>query len=139
MYYIGKSKISPLYSKGSIIYPQIRLPQRYKDIIGEDAHIFETEYSGKRAFFIITAELGDRENKLFEHVDKVLKTDEKVLKLHSEKEVESRLSTLESNIEDIKQLIFQNNSIFNSQSSKEAKKERPSRDLNPSRSLDRAP
>ena len=99
MDYIGKSKISPLYSKGRVIYPQIRLPQRYNDIIGETAHIFETEYGGKRAFFILTRELGEKESKYFKRGNKVLKTNAKVLKPQAEISIESRLSALESSID----------------------------------------
>ena len=53
MKFIGKSKISPLYSKGKIIYPQIRLPQGYKDIIGEAAYIFELEQNDKKVFLVV--------------------------------------------------------------------------------------
>ncbi len=81
MQFIGKSKISPLYSKGGIIYPQIRLPQQYNDIIGEIAHIFETEYDGKRAFFILTRELEEKESKFFKRGNTVLKPEHKVLLL----------------------------------------------------------
>ena len=49
--------------------------------------------------------------------------------------LEDRLKTVESELKELKKLFFE------TASSKEpiAKKERPSRDLNPSRSLDRAP
>ncbi len=118
MHYIGTSKISPLYSKGSIIYPQIRLPQRYNDVIGKNAQIFETEYNGKRAFFIVTEESEKTKNSVFKFVDKVLKPDVEVLKPHPEKEVESRLSAFESKIDKLIELNFQNNELIKSKSSK---------------------
>ena len=121
MRYIGKSKIGPLYPKGSIIYPQIRLPQRYNDIIGEVAHIFETEYDGKRAFFILTTELEEIESKFFKRGNKVLKPEQKVLKPMLENSSESRLSTLESSSNEIKNLLFENNRIFTPNQQKKSK------------------
>ena len=112
MHYIGKSKISPLYSKRRVIYPQIRLPQRYNDVIGETAHIFETEYEGKRAFFILTIELDERESKFFKLGKKVLKPEHKVLKPNPENEVEYRLSALESKIDELIELNSQNNELL---------------------------
>jgi len=109
MRYIGKSKIGPLYSKGSIIYPQIRLPQRFSDIIGEVAHIFETKYDGKRAFFILTGELDERESKFFKLGKKVLKPKQKVLKPYNGNEVGSRLSALESKIDELNKFFLKNN------------------------------
>ncbi len=112
MHYIGKSKISPLYSKGRIIYPQIRLPQRYNDVIGETAHIFETKHDGKRAFFILTREVEERESKFFKRENKVLKPEHKFLKPISEDSIESRLSALESKIDEILKLIFSNQNLI---------------------------
>jgi len=80
MQFIGKSKISPLYSKGKIIYPQIRLPQRYKDIIGEAAYIFELEHNDKKAFLVVTGKHEKSESIALEIEDKVLKPALKVLK-----------------------------------------------------------
>jgi hypothetical protein len=98
MHYIGKSKISPLYSKGRIIYPQIRLPQRYNDVIGGTAHIFETEHNGEQAFLIVMGKDDKIEPAAIEMEQKVLKPSLKVLKPNPEIEVESRLSALESSI-----------------------------------------
>jgi hypothetical protein len=129
MHYIGKSKISPLYSKGSIIYPQIRFPQRYNDVIGETAHIYETEYGGKRASFI---EIGEDERKeTFELKADVLKPDFEVLKPYNETISESRLSALESNIEDIKQLLSQNINVFKDESTERAENKTPESGFEP--------
>jgi len=97
MRYIGKSKISTLHSKPDISYPLIRLPQLYKHLIGETAQIFMTDYEGKSGFLIL---LEEREN------------DSKVVKQSLETNLESRLSALESNINDIKNLLFQNLNIL---------------------------
>ena len=124
MQFIGKSKISTLHSKPGVSYPLIRLPQQYGHLIGETAQLFTTNNEGKKGFFILLEESG---------------SEGKVVKQSLETNLESRLSAIESSIEELKQFIFQKESILQSQSAKEQKKERPSRDLNPSRSLDRAP
>ena len=108
MHYIGKSKIGPLYSKGRIIYPQIRLPQRYKDIIGETANIFEIEHDDNKAFLIIGGKDEKSKSVALEIEDKVLKPDLKVLKPLPENDIESRLSDLESKIEALNRLILKN-------------------------------
>ena len=118
MHYIGKSKISPLYSKGRIIYPQIRLPQRYNDVIGETAHIFETEHNGEQAFLIVVGKDDKIEPAATEIGQKVLKPDLKVLKPDSGIGVESRLSALESKIDKLIELNFQNNELIEAKSPK---------------------
>jgi len=65
-------------------------------------------YDGKRAFFILTRGLDERENKFFKQGNIVLKPDFKVLKLYNENDVESRLSTLESKIDEILEFLFKN-------------------------------
>jgi hypothetical protein len=50
---------------------------------------------------------------------KVLKLNSKVLKPHHENDIESRLSALESSIEELKTLIFPNNGLSNNQIPKE--------------------
>ncbi|MGZ4865189.1 MAG: hypothetical protein ACXV5H_11430 [Halobacteriota archaeon] len=52
MQHIGTSKIGKLSAKG-IIYPQLRLPSEYSDVIGKIADIIETEHGGKRAFLVV--------------------------------------------------------------------------------------
>jgi hypothetical protein len=54
MRFVGKSKIGRLSAKTDKIYPQIRLPPKLADTIGEIADVFETERNGKRAFLIVT-------------------------------------------------------------------------------------
>jgi len=103
MQYIGTSKIGRLSAKKDKIYAQIRLHPQLTDTIGEIADIFETKHNGKRAFLLVT-------NQSVLDDNMVLQFDEKVVKLYHENDVESRLTALESNIEDIKQLLFENNS-----------------------------
>jgi hypothetical protein len=86
-----------------------------RELAGSKADIYQTVHGGKLAFLV------DKE------VDKFCATDEYC-------DVENRLSSLESKTNTILQFILANNTS----SYPIAKKERPSRDLNPSRSLDRA-
>ena len=95
---IGKSKIGKLSAKGND-YPQLRLPQRYVNTVGEVADVFETEHEGKQAFLIVTEHGVPKD-------DTVLKPSEEVLKPVEETEAESRLSALESQIAELKTLLL---------------------------------
>ena len=92
-----------------------------------------SEHAGRPVFVIIPDTQEGESLKL-----EVAQPNAKVVQPVAENDVESRLSALESLIDEIKELIFQNNLIYSLKSSKEFQKERPSRDLNPSRSLHRA-
>ena len=131
MQYIGTSKIGRLSAKKDKIYAQIRLRPQLTNTIGGVADIFETEHYGKRAFLLVT-------NQTVLDDDTVLQYDKKVVKPHHENDVESRLTCLESSINEIKNLLFQNNYISNSQSTKENSRKGRGRDSNPSRGLHRA-
>jgi hypothetical protein len=121
MQFIGKSKISTLHSKPGVSYPLIRLPQQYNHLIGETAQLCITNHDGKKGFLIL---LEETEN------------EGKVVKQSLETNLESRLSALESNIEEMKNLLFQKNRILTLNQQNKLKIKRPSRDLNPSQSLD---
>jgi hypothetical protein len=99
MHYIGSSKIGPLSAKRGIRYPQLRLPLAHSDAIGDIASIFETEHEGKRAFLIVT----ERE---VLNVNTVLKQNDQVLKPEAEASIEQRLSAIESQIAELKLLLF---------------------------------
>ena len=113
MKHVGKSKIGRLSAKG-ITYPQLRLPQQCSDTIGKIADVFVTEYKGKQAFLVVP-ELSMPKG------DTVLKPSEEVLKSQAETSIESRLSAIESQIEELKQLIFKNNSISQPNQQKKSK------------------
>ncbi len=100
MQLIGKSKIGKLSAKG-ITYPQLRLPQQYSEAIGEKACVFKTEHEGKQAFLIVTEHAVPNE-------DRVLKPNEEVLKQEPYRGLDERLSTLESQIAELKSLLFIN-------------------------------
>ncbi len=95
---IGKSKIGKLSAKGNN-YPQLRLPQRYVNTVGEVADVFETEHEGKQAFLIVTEHGVPKE-------DMVLKPSEEVLKQQPHESLDKRLSALESQIAELKTLLL---------------------------------
>ena len=111
MQYVGTSKIGRLSAKKDKIYAQIRLPPHLTDTIGEIAKIFETEHNGKRAFLLVT-------NQSVLSSNTVLQYDEKVVKLYHENDTESRLSALESKINKLMELNFQNNGLLEDESPK---------------------
>ena len=100
MEFIGTSKIGKLSVKG-FDYPQLRLPKSCSRAIGDLANIFETEYGGKQAFLIVT-------EKDMSNSDMVLKPSSKVLKPKAEIAAEARLSSLESEISDLKSMLILN-------------------------------
>jgi hypothetical protein len=108
-------KIGRHSSKPSRAYPVIRLPLKFKSLAGRTAHVYQTQNNGKLAFLITI--------------------DEKSCNLVATDNLDKRLSALENKTDTLIQFLEANNSAAYSI----AKKERPSRDLNPSRSLDRAP
>ena len=131
--YIGKSKIGKQYSKPTITYPIIRLLLQCSEAIGTSVQIYKSEQAGQTVFVIIP------DNEKSENVRHgVAQLISKVAQPEAETNLESRLSTLESSINEIKNLLFQNNLIFNSQSTKSAKIKGRGRDSNPSRGLHRA-
>ena len=103
MHYIGSSKIGALSAKRGMKYPQLRLPLEHSDAIGDIASIFETEHDGKRAFLVVT----ERE---VLNVNTVLKQNDQVLKQQSYRGLDQRLSAIESQIAELKSLIFQGGS-----------------------------
>jgi hypothetical protein len=92
--YIGTSKIGKLSAKIDVIYPQLRLPRKYCDVIGQNVRIFQTVQNGQLAFLIITEQNATNEQ--------VLKLGAKVVKPLEEYSAEARLSKLESQIELLK-------------------------------------
>ena len=110
--------ISVQSAKPSHAYPIIRLPRKFRELTGSQAEIYQTAHNGKLAFLVT--------------VDK--KVDNCCATVEAS-DIENCISSLESKTDAILQFIQANNDSGYSTS----KKERPSRDLNPSRSLDRAP
>ena len=108
-------KIGRHSSKPSHAYPVIRLPLKFKSLAGRTANVYQTQNNGKLAFLITI--------------------DEKSCNHVATDNLDKRLSALENKTDTLIQFISANNSA----NYPITKKKRPSRDLNPSRSLDRAP
>jgi hypothetical protein len=120
---LGKAKIGRLSAKG-IEYPQLRLLRVYSSVVGTTADIYATEYGGKQAFLVVTGNVVSKENM-------VLKPNEEVLKLADEKAVKSRLSDLESEINELKSSFFKNKSAMERLKGNEAQDEWARRNSNP--------
>jgi hypothetical protein len=110
--------ISVQSAKQSHAYRIIRLPRQFHELAGSKADIYQTTHDGKLAFLVTV----DKK------VDNCCATADC-------NDIENRLMELESKTDTVLQFI----EAHNRASYQKAKKERPSRDLNPSRSLDRAP
>lgn len=88
---IGKSKITKLSPKKDIVYPLIRLPQSYTELIGETAHIFKTEFNGKTLFVLSLEDEFDGELQ--------------VVQPSSNSEIESRLKAVENQLSTLQESI----------------------------------
>ena len=102
MRFVGKSKIGRLSAKKGKVYAQVRLPPQLVDTIGEIANIFETKHSGKRAFLLVTESVPSD--------NMVLQLSEKVVKWKDHDDDDYRLCALESEINELKSIIFSNES-----------------------------
>jgi hypothetical protein len=114
MQQISVHKINVQSSNPSHAYPIIRLPRKFVPVIGARAHIYQVDNNGKPASFITVDK----------SVDKFCTDSES-------NNIESRLTALESSINEIKNLLFQSNHIFNSQSIKEVEGKGRGLDSNP--------
>ncbi len=109
MRYIGKSKISNIHPKPNVSYPLLRLPQAFNEFIGETTHIFETDHDGKQAFLIVLDKNNDQAEQVSSQVmQPIMQPEANVTHKRSEDNVENRLSKLESEIREIKELILRN-------------------------------
>jgi hypothetical protein len=88
---VGKSKVSKLIPKKGVVYPFVRLPQEYEDLVGDTVVIYETEHEGKRAFLLVPSD--DPTNP-----PKVEHTDSKI-------NIDKRLSSIETDIKEIKKML----------------------------------
>ena len=74
----------------------IRLPQQCADVIGETAHIFETEHEGEKAFLILLKNKETTKRKIIKEF----------IKSKPEIDLKTHLITLESKIEGLNKLIL---------------------------------
>jgi hypothetical protein len=94
MQYIGTSKISKLNPKPNLTYPLIRLPKRYKSIIGKTAHIYESWEEGQKAIVLVFDETEDKEQVI-----------QPVIKQNAESDFSARFAVLEEEIRELRTLI----------------------------------
>jgi len=108
MHHVGKSKVTKLNAKAGVVYPLIRLPKTCADEIGKVAEIFETQHDNRRALLVtFDDEVKDAESEIAQPDSKVIQLLPKVIQPDSPNGVESRLSSLEFEISELKSLIFQ--------------------------------
>ena len=99
MQYIGTSKISKLNPKPNLTYPLIRLPQRYKTVIGKTAHIYESSDEGQKAIVLV---FDEAESKETENKETVIQP---VIKQNAGSDFSARIEVLEEEIRDLRTLI----------------------------------
>ncbi len=94
MQYIGTSKIGKINPKPNLTYPLIRLPQRYKAIIGKNAHIYESWEENQKAIIVVFDEIENKE-----------KVIQPVIKQNAESDFSARISVLEEETRELRTLI----------------------------------
>ena len=99
MQYIGTSKISKLNPKPNLTYPLIRLPQRYKTVIGKTAHIYESSDEGQKAIVLV---FDEAESKETENKETVIQP---VIKQNAGSDFSARIEVLEEEIRQLRTLI----------------------------------
>jgi hypothetical protein len=88
---VGKSKVSKLTPKEGVVYPFIRLPPIYENLIGNTVTIYETEHNGQRALLLVPYD--DTTNP------------PKIERLDSKVSIDKRLSSIETDLKEIKEIL----------------------------------
>ena len=110
---IGRSKISKINPKPTIVYPMVRLPQECADAIGKTATIYETEYDGRKAYLITMGQDEARQ--------------EAVMKPELHNTLEKRVSEVESKIDEIYSILSERGMQKQTESQKEERTDGPAR------------
>jgi hypothetical protein len=111
MHHVGKSKVTKLNAKAGVVYPLIRLPKTCADEIGKVAEIFETQHDNRRAL-LLTFNDGDERSEVMQPDSKVIQLLPKVIQPDSPNGVESRLSSLEFEISQLKSALLSKERSF---------------------------
>jgi hypothetical protein len=99
MQYIGASKIGKLNPKPNLTYPLIRLPQRYENVIGRTAHIYESSEEGQKTIVLV---FDETERKEKENKGTVIQP---VIKRIVKSDFSARIEVLEDGIRELRTLI----------------------------------
>ncbi|MGZ4864854.1 MAG: hypothetical protein ACXV5H_12385 [Halobacteriota archaeon] len=103
MQFVAKTKIEQKRSKPTITYPLIRLPREFAKVIGSSASIYQTRYEDSPAFVVV---LDDKEAGLLK--EEVGQLSLEVGQPDDTKSLKARLYALETEISEIKSLLFLN-------------------------------
>lgn len=102
-----KSKVTALKASKTRVYPSIRLPREYGEVIGSNAEIIPTSHEGKQAFLVVI----NKESVNSEPLSPI----------------EKKIMQLETEINRIKSDIYENESVPALEIEKEEKISSPAR------------
>src|SRR5665647_3441242 len=97
MQYIGKTKIGKVQPNTNSTYPLLRLPQECGGAIGASAHLYEMRVEVKKVFLAVLGD--DPKTHIIQKMYNIIQND-------SDDMVKSRLSTLESEINELKSFLI---------------------------------
>jgi hypothetical protein len=102
---VGTSKVTKLSAKAGIIYPLVRLPKSYAEKIGKTARMFELQNEKEQALLVTFGDCKRPNTKAVQSVE-IIQSDQEVIQPKSLDEAKSRLFKLESDINELKALLF---------------------------------
>ena len=97
MRHLGKTKIGKVQPNKKSTYPLLRLPQECGEAIGASAHLYEMQVGGKKVFLAVLGD--DPKTHIIQKMYNIIQND-------SDDMVKSRLSTLESEIKELKSFLI---------------------------------
>ena len=118
MHYIGGSKVGKVNPNPRSSYPLIRLPQQYSGFIGKTAHIFKTEHQDQQALFILLESGEPTASNIIQSVYNFIQSETEISVESPLSALESSIEVLDSKIDKLIELNFQNNELSNNKSLK---------------------